>query len=95
MQLEEWEERLPGEAGCGKSAGGRERAWAKARRDDLESVRKTEDSVHRGYPEHACGWGPQSPEAFFFSSGVRVGSKFINMATWPCARCVRTLVGLT
>lgn len=86
MQLEEWEERLPGEAGCGKSDGGRGRAWAKARRDDLESVRKTEDSVQHGYTD--CGRGPQSPEAFPPPRGVRVGSKFINIGrpTWPCAQ---------
>lgn len=53
-----------------------------------ESVRKTKDSVQHGYTEHACGQGPQSPEAFFFPSGVRVGSKFINIGrpTWPCAQ---------
>lgn len=66
IQLEEWEARLPGEAGYGKSFGGRGRARAKARRDDLEPVGRTEDSVQRGCIERACGLGPQSPEAVFF-----------------------------
>jgi hypothetical protein len=48
MQPEEWEARLPGETGCGKSIGARGRAWAKARRE-LEFVGGKEESVQRGY----------------------------------------------